>query len=304
MSGKEGKGACPFVIEEVGPRDGFQIIKEFIPTEVKLETIDRLVKSGLKRIQVTSFVSPKAVPQMSDATEVAQTCLERYPDTDIFALVPNLRGAQNAAAAGLKEVSVVLSLSESHNKANVGKTVEQSLEETRKIREAFPDMKLVQDIATSFSCPYEGQMEIPPLVDLIGKLYDIGIREFTICDTIGTAYPKQVADVFDTIRAAFPDVDFNVQIHDTRKMGLICSYTAIQHGAVGVQASVGGLGGCPFAPGASGNAATEDLVYMLRAEGYDTGVDFDLLLDAARYLKHHVDGNYSGHHVKIEPCNQ
>jgi hydroxymethylglutaryl-CoA lyase len=195
---------------------------------------------------------------------------------------------------------VVLSLSESHNKANVGKSVDESLEEIKRIRHTFPELKIMQDIATTFSCPFEGRMEIPPLVELIGKLSDIGIGEFTLCDTIGTAYPKQVEEVFDTVRTAFPDAVFNVHIHDTRNMGMLNSYVAIKHGARGVQSSLGGLGGCPFAPGASGNTATEDLVYMLHAEGFDTGVNFDLLLDAARFLRKHVAGNYSGHQVMIE----
>jgi hydroxymethylglutaryl-CoA lyase len=300
MGGVTGQSGFAPVIQEVGPRDGFQIVKQFIPTEIKLETIDRLVKAGLSKIQVTSFVSPKAIPQMSDASEVARACVERYPGTMIFALVPNLRGAQNAVNAGLREVAVVLSLSESHNKANVGKSVDESLEEIKRIRHTFPELKIMQDIATTFSCPFEGRMEIPPLVELIGKLSDIGIGEFTLCDTIGTAYPKQVEEVFDTVRTAFPDAVFNVHIHDTRNMGMLNSYVAIKHGARGVQSSLGGLGGCPFAPGASGNTATEDLVYMLHAEGFDTGVNFDLLLDAARFLRKHVAGNYSGHQVMIE----
>ena len=296
----EKNGAAPKIqIQEVGPRDGFQIVKEFIPTEIKLETIDRLVKAGISKIQITSFVSPKAIPQMSDAAEVAAACVERYPDTSVFALVPNLRGAQGAVDAGLKEVAAVLSLSESHNKANVGKTVEESLAESKRIRDAFPDLKMVQDIATTFGCPFEGKMAIAPLVELLNKLSDIGINEFTLCDTIGTAHPKQVEEVFETVKAAFPKAVFNVHIHDTRNMGMINTYVAIQHGARGVQTSLGGLGGCPFAPGASGNTATEDLVYMLHEEGFETGVDFDMLLDTARFLQKHIDSNYSGHHVMI-----
>ena len=286
-------------IQEVGPRDGFQIVQQFIPTETKLDIIGRLVRSGLTKIQATSFVSPKAVPQMRDAAEVASLCVERYPDTQFFALVPNLRGAQGAVDAGLDEVAPVLSLSESHNKANVGKTVVESIEETKRIRDAYPDLKIVQDISTVFGCPFEGDMDIPPLIEMIGKISELGINEFTLCDTIGTAYPKQVEDVFDSVKTAFPDIVFNVHIHDTRNMGMINTYIAIQHGAIGVQSSLGGLGGCPFAPGASGNTATEDLVYMLCAEGFDTGIDFDQLLDAAKFLRKQVAGNYSGHHVMI-----
>ena len=291
-------GKAP-VLQEVGPRDGFQIVKEFIPTEVKLETIERLVKAGVSKIQITSFVSPKAIPQMSDATAVAAACLDRYPESKLFALVPNLRGAQSAVDVGLREVSAVLSLSESHNKANVGKTVAESVAETRRIRDSYPELRIVQDIATTFGCPFEGKMEIPPLLELLGKLVEIGISEFTLCDTIGTAHPHQVKEVFSTVKTAFPDAVFNVHIHDTRNMGMLNTYVAIRGGAVGVQSSLGGLGGCPFAPGASGNVATEDLVYMLREEGVETGVDFELVLEAAKFLKKRVASNYSGHHVMI-----
>ena len=291
-------GKAP-VLQEVGPRDGFQIVKEFIPTEVKLETIERLVKAGVSKIQITSFVSPKAIPQMSDATAVAAACLDRYPESKLFALVPNLRGAQSAVDVGLREVSAVLSLSESHNKANVGKTVAESVAETRRIRDSYPELRIVQDIATTFGCPFEGKMEIPPLLELLGKLVEIGISEFTLCDTIGTAHPQQVKEVFSTVKTAFPDAVFNVHIHDTRNMGMLNTYVAIRCGAVGVQSSLGGLGGCPFAPGASGNVATEDLVYMLREEGVETGVDFELVLEAAKFLKKRVASNYSGHHVMI-----
>ena len=293
------QNSLAFQMQEVGPRDGFQIIDEFIPTSIKLETIDRMVKAGLTKIQVTSFVNPKAVPQMRDAAEVAATCVEKYPDTQIFALVPNLRGAQNAADTGLREIAVVLSLSESHNKANVGKSVAESIEETKRIRDAFPEMKIVQDISTVFGCPFEGKLELQNLIELISELNDIGICEFTLCDTIGTAHPAQVKKVFETVSATFPDKIFNVHIHDTRNMGMLNTYIAIQCGARGVQSSLGGLGGCPFAPGASGNTATEDLVYMLHAEGFETGVDFNRLLEAARYLKGLVKGNYSGHLAMI-----
>lgn len=299
MGGAADQSGFASQIQEVGPRDGFQIIERFIPTEVKLETVDLLVKAGLSKIQITSFVSPKAVPQMSDAAEVARVCLERYPGSLLFALVPNLRGARAAAEAGLKEVAVVLSLSESHNKANVGKSVAESIEETMRIRDAFPELRIAQDIATAFGCPFEGKMELPPLMELIHKLRDIGVGEFTLCDTVGTAHPTQVKTAFETVGAAFPGAVFNVHIHDTRNMGMLNTYIAMKHGAKGLQSSVGGLGGCPFAPGASGNTATEDLVYMLREEGFDTGVDFDRLLDAARFLKQRVEGNYSGHHIMI-----
>lgn len=265
-------------IIEIGPRDGFQNIKEFIPTEIKISVIDKLVQSGIKKIQVCSFISSKAIPQMRDAKEVSEAVIAKYPQIDFFALVPNLFGAKAAAAAGLKEISPVISLSETHNKANVNRTVAQSLEEISGIREELPDIKITMDIATAFACPYEGRMEIPPLIDLIGKIHNMGIYSFTLCDTIGMAYPRQIKKVLENVKKAFPSEELNLHTHDTRNMGMLNTYVGILNGVNNVETTLGGLGGCPFAPGASGNTATEDLVYMLHLEGYDTGIDFNLLM--------------------------
>lgn len=286
-------------IVEIGPRDGFQSIKEFIPTELKLEIIEGLVKSGIKKIQCTSFVSPKAIPQMRDAEQIVKIALEKYPDVKFFALIPNFHGANAAVQAGLKEVSLVISLSLSHNQANIRRTHEESIAELKKIRQQFPELIIDLDIATTFGCPFEGKMEVPPLVDLLGKIYDTGIRVFTLCDTIGVAHPQQVTTVMKAAKEAFSDCVFNLHIHDTRNMGIINSYVGIQHGAESVQTAIGGLGGCPFAPGASGNTSTEDLIYMLEKDGYDTGVNFPVLLETARKLRENVKGNYSGHHISL-----
>lgn len=286
-------------IVEIGPRDGFQSVKEMIPTELKIQVVEGLAQAGFKRIQCTSFVSPKHIPQMQDAAAIAQAVIGKYPDVEFFALVPNFRGAQSAVAAGLREVTPVISLSVSHNKANVNRTHEQSLEEFKRIRDEYPDLILTPDIATVFGCPFEGIMSIPPLIDLIGRLSELGVREITLCDTIGVAYPKQVRSVLTAAKQAFPSMRFGLHIHDTRNMGMINSYEGIKSGADSVQTAVAGLGGCPFAPGASGNTASEDLVYMLECEGYDTGIDQPALLEVARLLHKNVHGNYSGHHINI-----
>ncbi len=291
-------------VVEIGPRDGFQNVKEFIPTDVKLKIIDGLVQAGYKKIQITSFVSPKAIPQMRDAAEVTETVLNKYKDVDFFALVPNFYGANSAVQAGLKEVTPVMSLSVSHNLNNVKRTHEQSIDEIKKIRDTFPELRLTQDIATVFGCPFEGEMSVDALVDLIGKLKDVGVDAFTLCDTVGMAYPSLVEQVFKTVKAAFPGTEFNAHIHDTRNMGILNSYIALQSGADSVQTAIGGLGGCPFAPGATGNTSSEDLIYMLNKSGFDTGVDFDILLQTAKYAKSVIDGNFSGHHITIpeKPC--
>ncbi|WP_455650053.1 hydroxymethylglutaryl-CoA lyase [Enterocloster citroniae] len=288
-------------VVEIGPRDGFQNVKEFIPTEIKLQIIDGLVQSGFKKIQVTSFVSEKAIPQMKDAAVIADRVLHKYEGVDFFALVPNFYGARSAVAAGLKEITPVISLSESHNRANVKRTVDESVEEIKKIRQTFPDIRITQDIACVFGCPFEGEMPAEALLLLVGRLKEIGVDAFTLCDTVGLAYPALVERIFKAVKSEFPGMEFNAHIHDTRNMGILNSYVALGSGADSIQAAVGGLGGCPFAPGATGNTSSEDLVYMLNHCGYDTGIDFDKLLDAARFAKEHIDGNFSGHQIHISP---
>lgn len=288
-------------IMEVGPRDGFQNIREFIPTETKLDIIRSVMNAGIQRIQVSSFVSPKAIPQMQDADVVVGTILEEYPEQEISVLVPNYKGAQKAAALGIREISPVISLSASHNMANVKKTHEQSYEEIARIRETFPEIKLTVDVATAFGCPFEGQMDMDSLLGMLHRLWEMGIRAFTLCDTIGIAYPTQVEKVLHTVRQEYPQAELNIHIHDTRNMGILNSYTAVKAGIDAIQTSLGGLGGCPFAPGATGNTATEDLAYMLIQEGYDIGIDFQNLLSAARVLREKVNGNFSGHQIAIDP---
>lgn len=287
-------------VVEVGPRDGLQNLKEYLPTGQKLALIDGLIQAGVSHIQITSFVSPRAIPQMQDAEEVARTCLERYPQADLFALVPNLRGAQTAHRLGMKKVANVISLSESHNKANINRTRDQSLEELARLRDSLPELDVCVDVATAFGCPFEGRPTQQALVDFVGQVHQLGVREFCLCDTIGVADPAQVRGALRAVKAAFPDSAFQVHIHDTRNMGMVNTLAAIEQGVDGVQSTLGGLGGCPFAPGASGNTATEDLVYMLEQMGYETGIRFPELLALAKDLRDKVPGNYSGHHIHIQ----
>ena len=293
-------------IVEVGPRDGFQNLPEFLPTEKKLAVIDRIIAAGVTHIQITSFVSPKAIPQMRDAAEVTGACLSRYPELDLFALVPNFRGAQSAAEAGLKKVTNVISLSASHNKANINRTHDESFAELARIHQELPQLELCLDVATAFGCPFEGKYyEVEPLLAFLQRGRDIGIEHFVLCDTVGLADPAQVRRFLAACRAQFPGIRLEVHIHDTRGMGLVNSLAAIEAGADAVQSTLGGLGGCPFAPGASGNTATEDLVFMLNEMGYDTGIDFETLLRAAKQAYAEIPGVYSGHHIHIEkttPC--
>ncbi len=287
---------------EVGPRDGFQSIKcAQIPTEQKVEIIERLLASGVTHMEFTSFVSPKAIPQMADAADVTRAVLAKHPDADLFALVPNLRGAANAYNLGLRKVCYVVSLSVSHNKANINRTHEQSLDAFKEIRAAYPDLNIIVDLATTFGCPFEGKFEDPAAVVAFLRDYvDAGMTEVCLCDTIGIADPAQVRAVLRALRAAYPELKLAVHFHDTRGLGMVNTMTAIEEGVTEIQAALGGLGGCPFAPGASGNLATEDVVWMLNEMGYDTGIRFSKLLAAAKREKELIEGNYSGHHINIE----
>lgn len=290
---------------EVGPRDGFQNVKEYIPREIKMIIIDGLIEAGVRRLQLTSFVSPKAVPQMKDAHELVRATIAEHADQglELFALVPNLYGAKAAADAGLREVSTVISVSERHNLANVKQTVAQSLQGLAAIRRELPELAVTLDLATTFSCPFAGETPIEDVLSLMKAGSELGIRRFSLCDTIGTATPGQVRDTVKAVRAEFPEVLLDIHIHDTRNMGTACTLAAVESGITNVQAALGGLGGCPFAPGASGNVATEDVVYMLERMGYETCIDFARLLAVSKYQKTVVQGNYSGHQVNIgEDC--
>lgn len=287
-------------ILEVGPRDGFQSVKEFIPTETKIDIIERLVDCGCDYIQATSFVHPKAIPQMRDAREIIEHCLKKYPDRHFYALVPNMRGARAAVEAGLKEISYVISVSTGHNKANVNRTPEESFKELEELIKTFPETKVNLDAATAFGCPFDGHVSIAQVTEYVKRAVDIGITTVELCDTIGVASPRQVELTAQTMRGLFPRLTFGVHIHDTRNMGMVNSLVAVQNGITRIATTVGGMGGCPFAPGASGNTSTEDMVNMLEKMGIDTGIDLDRLVDTAKYLKKTVPANYSGHLMNVE----
>lgn len=287
-------------IIEIGPRDGFQNVTEFIPTEKKKEIIEKLIEAGVKRMQLTSFVSPKHIPQMQDAEEIVKYFINKYKDIRFFALVPNYRGAKRAFDIGLREITYVISVSEGHNRANVNRSVDESFEELKKIIEEFPEMYVNLDAATVFGCPFDGEVTYDQVEQYVKKAVDIGITTINLCDTIGVANPEQVKKVVESLLIKFPNIEFHIHIHDTRNMGMLNSYVAIESGIKHIQASIGGMGGCPFAPGASGNLSTEDFIYMLDKIKVDTGIDFEKLLSVAKECKKTIPGVYSGHHINID----
>jgi hydroxymethylglutaryl-CoA lyase len=274
-------------VVEVGPRDGLQNEKALIPTAQKIQFIHMLAEAGLPVVEATSFVSPRAIPQLSDASEV-MTGLTRRPSTSYPALVPNVKGMERALAAGVRAIAVFTAASESFTRHNINTTIEESLANFR------PVVALAQRegvtvrgyISTVFGCPYEGRVEARQVLDVAQALLEMGVGELSLGDTIGVATPNQVVDVIGLLvnDGAIPVGQLAVHFHDTRGTALANVLMALQLGISIVDSAAGGLGGCPYAPGAAGNLATEDLLYMLHGMGIQTGVDLDKLVAATRYI--------------------
>jgi hydroxymethylglutaryl-CoA lyase len=290
---------------EVGTRDGFQIEPEFIPTEAKVEVVDLLSEAGLPRIEVTSFVHPKAVPQLRDA-EAVMARIRRRPGTQYAALVPNEKGAVRAVDAGVDALHTVLSASESHNLANVNMTIAESVEKLRAVLEvaARAGIPVSCGISTSFGCPFEGAVPVSRLESIVARLADQGARAFGLADTTGMANPRQVAEVLEHLVPRFPGVEWTLHTHDTRAMAIPNILAAMECGVTHFDSSIGGLGGCPFAPGASGNVCSEDLVHALHAMGVETGIDLDRLLAVARRVEALVGRALPGQIIKAGPWSR
>jgi len=286
-------------IVEVGPRDGFQIERSFIPTAVKIELIEALIDAGLPVIEVTSFVSPKAVPQLADAAEVVAGIRNR-DRAELLALVPNLKGAERALAAGVDSIGLVVSASESHNAKNVNRTVDQSLagfaDVVAAARAAGVDVK--GGIATSFGCPFEGDVPPAQVVRIAQRYAELGITRIGLADTTGMAQPKHVKAVVRGVRAELLAADLGLHLHNTRGIGLVNALVGLDEGIRRLDASVAGLGGCPFAPGATGNICTEDLVFMLDGLDLATGVDLDRLIAVARRVEQVIGRDLPGQVMK------
>ncbi|OLC30878.1 MAG: hydroxymethylglutaryl-CoA lyase [Candidatus Rokubacteria bacterium 13_1_40CM_4_69_5] len=284
---------------EVGPRDGFQIEPEFIPTEQKIEVVNLLSEAGLPRIEVTSFVHPKVVPQLRDAEEV-MTKVRRRPGTRYSALVPNDKGAVRAVDAGVDEVHTVVSASESHNLANVNMTIAESIDKLRAVMQVAERARVAVacGISTSFGCPFEGEVPLGQLERVVGRLVDMGARAIGLADTTGMANPRQVARTLEHLMPRFPGIEWTLHTHDTRAMAIPNILAAIECGVTHFDGSIGGLGGCPFAPGASGNVCTEDLVHCLHAMRVETGIDLDRLIATSRRVQEIVGRTLPGQIVK------
>ncbi len=289
-------------IYEVGPRDGLQNEARQVPTADKLRFIDALVGAGIRDIEITSFVSPKWIPQLADAAEVARG-VNRPAGVKMSALVPNRRGLDTALASGMKVVAVFLSASETHNKKNVNKTIADTLAAFDEVIPFAIAAKVAVRayVSTVFGCPYEGDVDPQRVVDLTSKLRDMGVYQISLGDTIGVANPRQTEDVFGKVLAAHPAETIAMHFHDTQGTALANCLVGLQMGITTIDAAAGGLGGCPYAPGASGNLATEDVVAMLHSMGVATGIDLDKLTEASRtaatFVGHELPSKYLKAHL-------
>jgi hydroxymethylglutaryl-CoA lyase len=288
-------------IREVGPRDGLQN-EEPVPTEAKVRLLDALAATGVRRIEAVSFVHPKAIPQMADADEV-WAAITPDPEIRYSALVPNSRGARRALDAGFRELEVVVSASDTHNRRNVNRSTEESLVDIAELIAMTQGEGAVCEviISTSFGCPFEGDVPPERVASIVDRVVGDGADRVAFGDTTGMATPRRVSDVLEAVRQRQPEIPVLMHFHNTRGTALANILTALDYGVVEFDASVGGLGGCPYAPGATGNVATEEVVHMLHDMGIETGIDLAKLIDAARLAQEIVGRELSSGVLRAGP---
>lgn len=289
-------------IREVGPRDGIQSEKADVSTADKIALIDSLSASGLTKIEAVSFVSPKAIPQMADARAVWEG-IDRNPSVFYSALVPNKRGAETAAEVGVDGMQVFIAASESYNMSNVRRSVRDSITNVKDVVEVAraAGIPVEGTISTAFGCPYEGDVPVERVAEVSKWMHETGINSISYGDTTGMGTPRRVREVVETIRTCLPEVELNMHFHDTRGTGLANVLTALEMGVDYFDASIGGMGGSPYAAGATGNITTEDLVHMLIDMEIETGVDLSRLIDAARLAQGMTQGELPSKLLKAGP---
>jgi hydroxymethylglutaryl-CoA lyase len=275
-------------VREVGPRDGLQIAQSVMATDAKIRWIAALVEAGMREIEVGSFVPPKLIPQMADTAEIVEAAL-KFPGVVVTVLVPNLKGAQRAQAAGAHRIVVPVSVSEAHSRANTNKSTAEAIAEVGRIsewaRDAAPALQIEVGCATAFGCSLEGVVAPQRVVEVAAALVDAGAGSIVLADTVGYANPAQVRRLVASVRAAIGARLEALHLHDTMGLGLANAAAGLEAGIRTFDAALAGLGGCPYAPGASGNIVTEDLVFMLESMGFGTGIDLGRLIEARTALR-------------------
>ncbi|EXR44256.1 hydroxymethylglutaryl-CoA lyase [Acinetobacter pittii] len=281
------------LVSEVGPRDGLQSIKQTMPTDMKKKWISALAQAGLTEIEVGSFVSPKLLPQMADCGELVKHTLT-LKDVFVTALVPNLKGAENAFQAGVQKITIPVSVSEPHSLSNIRKTHAEVYEEVNSIvqlrNEKYPEILIEAGLSTVFGCTIQGVVTENEVLTMAQRMAQLGVDEIGLADTVGYANPVQVRSLFKKLKQEVGNLAGSAHFHNTRGQGLANVLAAIEVGVTTFDASQGGIGGCPYAPGASGNIVTEDLVYLLESMGLRTGIDIDRLVEAREWLKQGIPG--------------
>ena len=286
-------------IVEVGPRDGLQNESTLLGTATKVAFIERAIAAGVRRIEVASFVNPKRVPQMADA-EAVLAALPRHPGVQYVGLVLNRKGLDRAIAAGCTEIGMAVVASDTFNQRNQGATTEESIAAWADIAAAAraAGLRAQVTVSAAFGCPFEGEIPVERVVEVVRRVAEARPFEIAIADTIGVGVPSQVTEILGRVREAVPGMALRCHFHNTRNTGLANAYAAVQAGATTLDASIGGIGGCPFAPAATGNIPTEDLVYMLARMGIATGIDLDALISTGRWLEDQLGHRIPGMLVK------
>lgn len=299
------QGSERVYINDVAPRDGLQIEKQWVATADKIRLIDSLMATGLARVEATSFVSPRAIPNLADAAEVVQG-IRRVPGVGIVVLVPNVKGCERALASGVDEINLVMSASESHSRANLRMSPDQSLAQFAEIVDLAKGSGVFVNgsLSTAFGCPFDGEVPQSRVLGFIERLLELGVEGVTLADTTGMANPAQVARLCEEVMTRWAQVPFTLHVHNTRGMGLANYLAAWQSGVTQFDAALGGLGGCPFAPGATGNVCTEDLVHMFEQMGVDTGVDLAALIELSTTLPELVGHDVPGQVAKAGPADR
>jgi hydroxymethylglutaryl-CoA lyase len=280
---------------EVGPRDGLQNELRTLPTRDKARLVEALVAAGEKRIEVTSFVSPKWIPQLADAEELLRL-VGRKPGVVFSALVPNLKGLERAREAGLQEAAVFISASEAHSKKNINKSIAEALGASREVATAAVrmGMRVRGYLSTVWGCPYEGDVPVERVVDICRQLVDMGLYQLSLGDTIGVGTPRQTEEILTALLKYIPLEKLALHLHDTRGTALANALVGLSAGITTFDASIGGLGGCPYAPGAAGNLATEDAVFMFQGMGVETGIHLDRLVEAGELAQELIGRKLAG----------
>lgn len=290
---------------EVASRDGFQSISAFIPTANKVKIIRALAQTGISSLEISSFVHPRAIPQLKDAEEVVRTVIDELEGVDVRALVPNLRGIERAVGAGVKKVKTMLSATDSHSLSNANATVVDAQQKQTPIFDyaAANNIEVMGSISVAFGCPFEGVVPIERLVEIVGRYDSMGVREISLADTTGMAHPKQVYDTLAVLQEVFPHIAYSMHFHNTRGMALANTLAALEQGVTLYDSSIAGLGGCPYAPGATGNVATEDLAHMLTEMGIATGTNLNRLIEVAKEVRDLISVPGDSYMLKAGPSS-